>query len=52
MSGKGLVRTINNLDLMIYASGYYLFQTNMKTRVIKHWQDKEIWQDMILSFLR
>ena len=45
-SEKGIVRTSNHLDLVISASKYYWFPTNMQTFVLKLWQDKENFQDM------
>ena len=38
---NGIVLTRNNLELIIYASNYYCFQTNMQTWVLQIGQDKK-----------
>ena len=42
---KGLVSTRNHLDLIISAYNNYYFWPNMKTCVLKLWQDMELFQD-------
>ena len=45
-SERGIARTKNDLDLIISASNYYCFRTNIQTCILKLWQDKEIFHDM------
>ena len=47
-SEKRILRKRNDLYLIIFASNYYCFWTNIKTWVLKIWKNKENFQDMVI----